>query len=904
MIKSIGPYQVTREIGRGGMGVVHLARDERLDRDVAIKALPEELASDAARLERFEREAKTLAQLNHANVAGIYGVEEQDGQKYLILEYVEGETLGDRLDRGPIPVDEAIELALEIARGVEAAHEAGVIHRDLKPDNIKITPDGKVKVLDFGLARRVASTSAIEAMDSPTVVGASPTIPGAILGTAAYMSPEQARGRHVDKRTDIWSFGVILYEMLAGASPFAGETATDSIGAVLHKDIDVGRLPSGTPEGVRRALARCLERDREFRYRDIGDVRIELARRDAGAVGAAGTSRWAPWAVAVAGGAIGIAGVAMWALRAPTIQEATPTVAHLSVTVDDEEAIDSLRRPKLSNDGRRLLLQGSVDQERYAFVRDLGDPSIRIIPNSRGVGDYAISPDGRWVCLAQDGVFRKLPVDGGPSVDICETPSGRGCVWTDDGLIVFSPGRRAPLHRVDANGGEAVPLYSLEEGSTYADFGPEALPGGRGILFGRATTPGAEWNEIALMFVPTEGGEPRVLIRNAAHGRYLETGHIVFQRQDTLMAVGFDLDRLEVTTGESPVFRGIGHRPGTGDAPEAFDISRNGTLLYMPDAESSADRRIGVVSLDGTWTPLSDRTGRYWEVSPADDDRFLAVRMADELGKPRLSILEVGRDLIRPVPDASDSWHGSAAWHPDGKWIAFARRTSDQLGYEICRYRVSSAAEPEVLYSFEDFLQVYDWSSDGRTLLASRWSDDTSLDLVLFHFDEQGNLQASGPELLVGWPGSESMALLSPDDSWVLFRSSGTAGVQMYAVSLDDPSQSVQVSVDSGNFGAWAPDQDRIYYVDDDEFPMAFFSVDFSVSEDGEFLPSVPVPMFELDGVSDLDSLQMTADGSAFYIPKPLEGAGDERADPPQIVINWGESIKELLPRAERGRRR
>lgn len=268
------------------MGVVYLGRDTRLDRAVAVKALPENLLHDADRLARFEREARTLASLNHPNVAGIYGVEEHEGAKYLILEFVEGETLADRIDRGPIPVDDAIDIAAQIALGVEAAHDAGVIHRDLKPGNVKITPDGKVKVLDFGLARSDESASSSGMSEIPTITSPaqhSPTVPGVILGTAAYMSPEQARGRRLDKRTDIWSFGVVLYEMLTGASPFRGETVSDSIGAVLHKEIDVSLLPRDTPRAVRRVLNRCVERDKELRYRDIGDVRVDLlqARADA-----------------------------------------------------------------------------------------------------------------------------------------------------------------------------------------------------------------------------------------------------------------------------------------------------------------------------------------------------------------------------------------------------------------------------------------------------------------------------------------------------------------------------------------------------------------------------------------------------------------------------------------------
>ena len=280
MNDQIGPYQIIREVGRGGMGVVHLARDTRLDRDVAIKELPEHFAQDPVRLERFEREAKALAALSHVNLAGIYGVEERDGAKYLVLEYVEGETLADRLDRGPVPLDEALELAVQIAAGVEAAHEAGIVHRDLKPANIKLTPEGKAKVLDFGLARADESGTSSSSLgfDSATMTAAqrSPTMEGTILGTAAYMSPEQARGRRVDKRTDIWSYGVVVYEMLVGASPFHGETASDSIGAVLHKEIDLNLLPANTPPMVRHVLVRCLERNRDNRYRDIGDVRIEL----------------------------------------------------------------------------------------------------------------------------------------------------------------------------------------------------------------------------------------------------------------------------------------------------------------------------------------------------------------------------------------------------------------------------------------------------------------------------------------------------------------------------------------------------------------------------------------------------------------------------------------------------
>jgi eukaryotic-like serine/threonine-protein kinase len=372
------------------MGVVYLATDTRLDRRVAIKALPVELASDPARLERFEREARTLAQLNHANLAGIHGVEEQDGAKYLVLEYVEGETLADMLDRGPLPVDEAVELAVQIAAGVEAAHEAGVIHRDLKPANIIVTSDGQAKVLDFGLARTgEPQGSSSGGLDSPTMTSPaiqhSPTIAGAILGTAAYMSPEQARGRRVDRRSDIWSFGVVLYEMLVGASPFVGETVSDSIGAVLHKNLDLGRLPPATPPNVRRVLARCLERDKNRRYRDIGDVRIELewiGEHPHEPIGRTTASSRLLLIIAAALLPLAIGGWVWVALRlAGSLPKRTPTL-ELSIQMPKgHEVVGSIA---ISRDGERLAFVAEDESgEQRLWIRELDRSEFLEVPNSR-----------------------------------------------------------------------------------------------------------------------------------------------------------------------------------------------------------------------------------------------------------------------------------------------------------------------------------------------------------------------------------------------------------------------------------------------------------------------------------------------------------------------------------------
>ena len=464
MIERIGPHQIIRELGRGGMGVVYLGRDTRLDRDVAIKALPAELASVPASLERFEREAKTLAGLHHPNIAGIYGVEEQDGAKYLVLEFVEGETLADRIDRGPIRLDEALELAAQIAAGIEAAHEAGVIHRDLKPGNIIVTPEGKARVLDFGLARfDDGGTSSSVILDTPTISSPqpqhSPTIAGTILGTAAYMSPEQARGRRVDKRTDIWSFGVVLYEMLVGSSPFVGETATDTIGAVLHKGFSLDGLPDGTPRMVRHVLERCLERDKARRFQSIGDVRIELEdalrRMEAGERDELGPARsgrgaWV-WPVVAACFALAtLAGFGLWLTKpsapsdgappseAPIVEPLPPTVLTVEQITDSNETI---RGQAISPDASTVAYAAEVgDTGTQIHILRIGGATPFIVNRGQRIFKHRLrfSPDGESIAYSSYGAepaTRGIFVMGatGESPRRIVEPSAWDSAWSPDG---------------------------------------------------------------------------------------------------------------------------------------------------------------------------------------------------------------------------------------------------------------------------------------------------------------------------------------------------------------------------------------------------------------------------------------------------------------------------------------
>ncbi|MHC4977263.1 MAG: protein kinase domain-containing protein, partial [Planctomycetota bacterium] len=484
----LGPYAIDREIGRGGMGVVYLGHDTKLDRAVAIKALPEHLAQDPDRLARFEREAKTLAQLNHPNVAGIHGVEEADGSRYLILEYVEGPTLSERLDSGPLPVDEAILICAQIACGLEAAHEAGVIHRDLKPGNVKIGLDGRVKVLDFGLAKTSegASTTGSSMSQAPTMstpaTPNSPTSPGAILGTAPYMSPEQARGRTLDQRSDIWSFGVVLYECLTGLSPFAGETMSDSIGAILHREPDLSLLPAETPTSIRHLLRRCLERDKAKRLHSIADARIELedpAQAESEVTAAKGASPFLLAAGAVAILAIGVVGT--W-LATPFLQEPaqSPMTRRFEFAPEDETS----GLPTIAPDGSALVY---IDGVRV-MIRELAQLEPRVLTSISRLDAVALfwSPDSQWVGLIDVAEIKRIPAAGGEPVTIGVSPrpiftSVGGACWSDDGRIYFVCGN-TPMYVVPAAGGvprEVFPLEKDEEDLHEVS----ALPDGKGVLF-------------------------------------------------------------------------------------------------------------------------------------------------------------------------------------------------------------------------------------------------------------------------------------------------------------------------------------------------------------------------------------------------------------------------------------
>ncbi len=565
----LGPFEVLRELGRGGMGVVYLATDTRLDRQVAIKALPEHLSSEADRLARFQREAKVLASLNHPNIGAIHGLEEANGQQYLILEFVEGETLDERLSRGPLPVDDALEIAVHVADALESAHEKGVIHRDLKPGNIMVTPDGTVKVLDFGLARTTETSSSMVAPmdeDSPTMTLPdrlhSPTMPGVILGTTGYMSPEQARGKAVDKRSDIFSFGCVLYEMLTGVQAFGGETVADSIGATLHKEYDQSLLPANTPANVKRLLHRCLVKDKRKRLRDIGDARLELESMDdpMSTSGVAPQRRRVHQLLAAIAVVSIFASVAIVLWPRPSIKQ---PVRRFEIPLKGSEVLFG-NTGAISPDGAGVayVMDGAL------WVRPMDAIEARKIADEASSMQPFWSPDGSWVGFAQGQSLVRAAVGGGQTEKICGTPHPMsitgGGVWLADGRIFFTTGAGG-LFETKIGIGSWKEVSKPPGGA--ADFNDgAALPDGRGILLtehpAAALSPWrlAVWDGTMLKTLPAIEGS------NLSSPVYSETGHLLFERSDPdgldagIWAVPFSLDRLEVTGTPFLVAAGAGSR--------------------------------------------------------------------------------------------------------------------------------------------------------------------------------------------------------------------------------------------------------------------------------------------------------------------------------------------------------
>ena len=828
----LGVYDITAPIGEGGMGQVYRATDTTLGRQVAIKILPDAFASDPERLARFEREAKTLASLNHPHIAAIYGFEKSGGLHALVMELVEGDDLSQRIERGAIPLDEALPLAKQIAEALEAAHEQGIIHRDLKPANIKVRADGTLKVLDFGLAKAMdpAGTSSANAMNSPTL-SMHATQAGIILGTAAYMSPEQARGKAVDRRADIWAFGVVLFEMLAGRALFAGETTTDIIAAVVTHEPDLGVLPAATPPRVRDLITRCLIKDPKQRLRDIGEARIAIDRAIANpesrtpndelgitpgerrtSKAAPGWRRALPWTLfsaAIVGLAIAFAVWAPWRTASPA---ATVRIsAH--VGVDGWLAsgvVGAGAAAVLSPDDTTLVFvaQRTLGAASQLFVRHMDQLTTAPLAGTENALSPFFSPDGKSVAFFADGKLKKIALAGGGPVTLCDVQAGRGGSWAGDGTIVFSPANvpGTTLWRVSATGGKPEQVTTLTDGENTQRF-PQVLPGGKAILYMAAKVTG-QYEDANLVVQSFPSGPRKVVVRGGYNGRYVASGHLLYLHVGSLFAVPFDLDRLEVAGQAVPVIDGVSSVAGGG---AQFAVSDRGTLVYTPGQTGLNAFPIDWMDREGKTRPLRTTPANWTTPSFSSDGRRLAYD-SNEGGQADVWVADWQRDTASRLTSGPGN-HQEPVWTPDSRRIVYA---SDQNkgAFNLYWQRADGAGEVQRLTDAINPQYPSSWHPSGKFLAFTQVNTQTSFDLMILPMEgsETSGWIPGKPYAFLASPSSETNAMFSPDGRWIAYQSSERGHTEVYVRPFPGPGGKWTISTSGGSMPIWSRNRHELLY--------------------------------------------------------------------------------------------
>jgi len=802
----LGPYEILAPLGKGGMGEVYRARDAKLEREVAIKVLPATLAQDPERLIRFEREAKVLASLNHPNIATIYGVEESDGGRALAMELVRGEIL-----RGPLPLETALHYAKQIADALEAAHDQGIVHRDLKPANIMITPDGVVKVLDFGLAavsqpNTAGSTS--DPRNSPTMTMAA-TQAGMIMGTAAYMSPEQASGKPVDKRADIWSYGVVLYEMLAGEQLFDGETISHTLADVLRAPIDLDQLPANTPRVIRDLVKRCLDRDVKKRLRDIGEARVAIQNYlanpvdDSASPAVASPSRNGKpgWIAAGVLGAGLLVSLSMWAPWR-NLNPADRPLARFDVDLGADASLvgsGSGSRIILSPDGGRLVYMS----HGRLYTRRLDRPNSTELKGTEGANAPFFSPDGRSVAFFADGKLKISSVDGGSPAVLSDAAAGNGGggSWGDDGNIIAPLNDGAGLSMIPAAGGTPTVVTKLAAGEVTHRW-PQMLPGSKAVLFTSNASPNNGFDGASVEVVTLKDGRRKTLQHGGTYGRYLATatgpGYLIYANRLTLFAVAFDPDTLEIHGAPIAVVEEVA--TGAGGAAQ-LDFSRDGTLVYRSGA---AKNSIQWMDGAGKTQPLGIKPGNYTQVRVSPDGRRLALAFRDEGSAPDIWTYDWQRDTMTRLTFGGGV--GSPVWTPDGRYLVFGTYAG------MYWTRSDGAGKPQPLTQSSKLQYPYSFTPDGKRLAFSEvvglrgeiWT-------VPLESDGAG-LRAGKPEVFLRTSFDERSPSFSPDGRWIAYESDEAGTREVYVRDFAGKGGKWQISNSGGFEPRWSRNGHELFF--------------------------------------------------------------------------------------------
>ncbi len=897
----LGRYKVESLIGRGGMGEVYRARDTTLGRDVAIKALPGALATDPERLSRFEREAHLLASLNHPHIAVLYGLERVDGVPFLAMELVPGESLAERLSRGPIPVEEALSLFRQITEALEAAHERGMVHRDLKPANVMVTPEGKVKVLDFGLAKALDEDPREGGIsESPTnTYGA--TRAGVVLGTASYMSPEQARGKKVDARTDIWALGAVMYESLTGRKAFPGETVTDVLAAILKNEPDWEALPKGTPFPLRTLLKRCLQKDPARRLHHAADVRIEIEEATMSpepAVAPAGKRSLAPW-IFGAVMALGV-GVTLWALWRPAPEPATPVRLSVELGADASLAADVGPAAILSPDGKLLAFSArkAAGERPQLYTRRLEQLAASPLAGTEDARDPFFSPDGQWIAFFADGKLKKVAVTGGAAVTLSVASEARGGTWSEDGTILFtdSGGPGVGLSRVSSAGGAAEVLTTPDQAAGERSHSwPQALPGGKAVLF-TAVSRGAIYDDASIMVQSLPRGPKKVVQRGGYHGRYLPSGHLVYMHGGTLFAVPFDLGRLEPTGPPAPVLEGvIGNVGGTGGAQFAF--SERGTLVFLPGQGLGNEVPIQWMDENGKTEPLRTLAGNYSSIRFSPDGQRLAMGLG-EGSEQDVWVYEWGRDRMSRLTLAPGA-DASPVWTPDGRWIAFSSMRADKATANLYWQRADGTGEAERLTESNNPQGPASWHPSGK-FVAFHETTPANRDIWILPMegDEASGWKPGKPAAFLISPFFETDAAFSPDGRWLAYSSEEPGRLEVYVRPFPGPGGQWQVSEGGGRFPTWSRNRKELFYrTPESTLMVASYAAEgdsFRAEKPRKWSPGLAPPLAPFNRTFDLHP-----DGQRFAVLKAAEQAED-KSDHVVFIQNFFEELRRVAPAGKR----
>jgi serine/threonine-protein kinase len=885
--RRIGSFTIHSLLGAGGMGEVYRAHDSSLGRDVAIKILPAVWLIDEERRARFDREARTLASLNHPHIGAIYGVEEVDHSRALVLELVEGPTLADRLVTGALPLREALLIASQIADALDAAHQSGIVHRDLKPANIKIRTDGQVKVLDFGLAK--AAGIGTPGHETQAATANANTEEGVILGTVGYMSPEQARGAPVDKRTDVWAFGCVLYEMLTGHAAFARRTSSDSIAAILEHEPDWRTLPASTPPAIVRLLQRCLEKDVGPRLRDIGDARSEIdeARSDLSSSSRAtraphpalASRRW-PLIVATAAVVSAVlAGIVVWMLKPAPLVRGTP-LARVTLTLPAGDTLGEFDLPlAISPDGRTIAYAASRgDKASQLFVRTLDSDEAKPLADTEGAYSPFFSPDGRWIGFFAVGRLKKVLASGGGSTTLCDAPYAMGGAWARDDTIYFSPINTAGIWRVAAGGGTPRQFSQVnrQRGEVSHRF-PQVLDDGKTVLFTVWTGPGWDEKHLALQ----NGDEDhRQILQGASTARYLRSGHIVYAKAGALVAVPFDLARREVT---GPPIALVDRASEVESEAAQYAVSDSGTLVSVPGHAAHFERRLVWVHRDGTVEQTSAPPMAYTDPSVSPDGRLAAVSIQGPT--QTLWIYDFARSTMTTLPSNGSSQ--APSWTPDGTRLVYR---GTRAGYRNLYWRSADGAGDEERLTTSDTLQTPSLlARDGVHLPFTDTGANTSQDVWMLDLRQQPRV----PQAVIATRFSEAAGPLSPDGRWLAYLSDESGRVELYLRAFPAGGGKIAISKDGASEPRWSRDGRELFYRNGDKLMAVTIGAGASPQ------PGSPHVLFEGryqltdTGAGGYD---VAADGRFLMIQPTAPNDSPSRIN---VVLGW---LDDVIARAQNAR--